>query len=241
MKQAILLITFVAACGLATLNSYAAEPATELAPTSATVPDPDPERFAYDIRNFATRDHKNACPHDPVLFVGSSSIRNWPTADGFPDLPVINRGFGGSQISDVNHYFNDVVTKYRPKIIVFYSGDNDTQAGKSPQQIFDDFAKFVHRVHESLPETHIIALPIKPSIARWDKWPQMQQTNALMAKLDNRDDRLQMVDTSTPLLGSDGQPRKELYVADGLHLNQKGYNIWNEILTPILKQALARQ
>jgi lysophospholipase L1-like esterase len=241
MKQAILLISFVAACGLATLKSYAAEPAADPARTSTTVADPDPERFDYDIRNFAARDHKNSCPRDPVLFVGSSSILKWPTADGFPGLPVINRGFGGSQISDVLHYFNDVVSKYRPKIIVFYSGDNDTQAGKSPQQIYGDFAQFVTRVHESLPETHIIALPIKPSIARWDKWPQMQETNALMAKLDKGDDRLQMVDTATPLLGPDGQPRKELYVADGLHLNAKGYAVWNEILTPILKQALARQ
>jgi lysophospholipase L1-like esterase len=240
MKQAIVFSAFVAASVTAALHSYAAEPATEVAaPAPTTAVAPDPERFADDIRNFAARDRKNFYPRDGVLFVGSSSIRNWLTAESFPDMPVINRGFGGSQISDVNHYFNDVVAKYRPKLIVFYSGDNDTQAGKSPQLIFSDFDRFVSRVHDSLPDTHIIALPIKPSIARWTKWPQMQETNSRMAELDKRDDRLQIVDTATPLLGPDGQPRKELYVADGLHLSPKGYAVWNEILTPILKKSLA--
>jgi lysophospholipase L1-like esterase len=238
MKQAKFVSVLIVACGL-TLLVHAAEPTTDAAPAATKVADPDPKRFDFDIRNFASRDHKNSHPRDAILFVGSSSVRNWPTADGFPSLPVINRGFGGSQISDVNHYFDDVVSKYRPKIIVFYSGDNDTQAGKTPDQIFGDFSKFVRRVHESLPETYIYALPIKPSIARWEKWPQMQQTNALMADLDKRDDRLEMVDTATPLLGSDGKPRPELFIKDGLHLSDKGYAIWNEILTPILKKALA--
>jgi lysophospholipase L1-like esterase len=237
MRQAILCLVLTTSCWLTLNNALADEPA----PASATVPDPDPERFAYDLRNFAARDHKNSFPHNAVLFVGSSSIRNWYTADAFPDLPVINRGFGGSQISDVLHFFDDIVTKYRPKVIVFYSGDNDTNAGKSPQQIFADFAKFVARVHGSLPETHVIALPIKPSLARWAKWSQMQQTNALMTRLDQRDDRLQLVDTATPLLGPDGQPRKELFLDDGLHLNPRGYALWNEALRPILKKALSRQ
>lgn len=232
-KYRFLSLALLAACGLAT-TARSAEPADAQAKA-----DPDPGRFADDIRNFAARDHKNTFPRDAILFVGSSSIRNWKTADGFPTLPVINRGFGGSQISDVNHYFDDVVSKYRPKVIVFYSGDNDTQAGKSPQQIFADFEEFVSRVHQSLPETHIIALPIKPSLARWAKWPQMQQTNALAAALDKRDDRLEIVDTATPLLGPDGKPRAEYFITDGLHLSAKGYAVWNEILTPILKNALA--
>ena len=234
MKQAPLLIALGIASGWVTLARGADDTTAE-----TTVADPDPARFAYDIRNFAARDRKNWHPRDAILFVGSSSIRNWHTAEAFPDLPVINRGFGGSQISDVNHYFDEIVVRYRPKVIVFYSGDNDTQAGKSPQQIFADFAKFVARVHESLPDTHIFSLPIKPSLARWDKWPQMQQTNALMANLDKRDDRLEIIDTATPLLGPDGQPRKELYVNDGLHLNPKGYAVWNEILAPVLKKAIA--
>ncbi len=233
MKLTSVVSFLVIACGLAA-QARGAEPVA-----AAAASDPDPARFAAEIDGFKTRDRKNSFPPNAILFVGSSSIRNWPTAEAFPGLPIINRGFGGSQISDVIHYFDEVVTKYRPKIIVFYSGDNDTQAGKSPALIFREFAHFVGRVHQSLPDTRIICLPIKPSLARWEKWPQMQQTNALIADLDRRDDRLELIDTAAPLLGPDGQPREELFLKDGLHLNAKGYSVWNEILAPILKRAMA--
>src|SRR5262245_25461510 len=136
MKQAYFVSALIITFGLAWVVR-AAESTTGSAPpiTPTTVPDPDPERFAHDIRDFAAWDRQNVYPHDSILFIGSSSIDKWQTAEAFPGLPIMNRGFGGSQISDVNHFFDDVVTKYRPKIIVFYSGDNDTQAGKSPQQI----------------------------------------------------------------------------------------------------------
>jgi hypothetical protein len=115
----------------------------------------------------------------------------------------------------------------------------DSLAGELPPrgQVFDDFATFVALVHKQLPTTRIIYLPIKPSVARWQKWPQMQQANALVADLARNDNHLEIVDTATPLLGHDGKPRPDIFQGDGLHMNAKGYAIWNQILTPVLKQA----
>ena len=96
--------------------------------------DPDPNRFAAEIKAFAEWDSRNAVPADPVLFVGSSSIRLWRTHESFPDLPVVNRGFGGSQVSDLLHFADRVVFPYKPSVIVFYAGDNDLAAGKSAQR-----------------------------------------------------------------------------------------------------------
>ena len=115
---------------------------------------PDPARFETEIAAFETYDHKNAPPTNPILFVGSSTVRLWQTADAFPDLPVINRGFGGSTIADVNHFADRIVFKYKPRMIVFYSGDNDLAAGRSPDRVFDDFETFADSVHERLPETN---------------------------------------------------------------------------------------
>lgn len=197
-------------------------------------PRPDPARFAAEIRAFEAWDRQNSFPRDAVLFVGSSSIRLWPMAESFPELPVINRGFGGSHISDVNHFAERIVVKYRPRLVVFYAGDNDIADDKSPQQVFDDFQAFVRLVHERLPAAHIIYLPIKPSPARWQKWPQMQAANALVAELVSSDDRLDYVDTATPMLGPDRQPRKELFLDDGLHMNAEGYRLWTGVLAPVL-------
>src|SRR5512146_2789048 len=109
--------------------------------------DPDPNRFAQEIKAFAEWDSKNAVPANPVLFVGSSSIRLWRTHESFPDLPVVNRGFGGSQISDAIHFADRLVLAYRPKIVVFYSGGNDIAAGRSAARVLEDYRRFVQFVH----------------------------------------------------------------------------------------------
>ena len=89
---------------------------------------------------------KNSFPLDPIVFVGSSSIRMWKTADYFTGFPIINRGFGGSHLSDVNFFINETVIKYKPRIIVLYAGDNDIAAGKTPMKVFNDFLNFVELV-----------------------------------------------------------------------------------------------
>ena len=207
---------------------------------AVSVDDPDPGRFAAEIEAFERWDSKNAIPAEPVLFVGSSSIRMWPTAERFPDLPVVNRGFGGSHISDVNALLNQVVLRYAPRAVVFYAGDNDIASGKSPARVRDDYVAFVEAVHARFPEADIIYLPIKPSLARWDRWPEMKEANALVRTYSDSDPDLHYADLATPMLGEDGRPRPGLFIEDGLHLSPEGYTVWTTHLRPVLDQALGR-
>ena len=202
--------------------------------------DPDPNRFAKDIDAFEQWDSKNAFPAAPVLFVGSSSIRMWRTREGFPDLPVINRGFGGSHISDVLHFADRIVLPYRPKVIVFYAGDNDVAGGKSAQRVRDDYRRFVNLINDRLPQTRLIFVTIKPSGQRWTLWPEMNRANALIRDLCKADDRLFFADLATPLLDSEGKPDDDLFLGDRLHLSPNGYAVWNETLRPILSEILSR-
>ena len=151
------------------------------------VADPDPNRFGKDIESFVAWDSKNAVPADPILFVGSSSIRMWKTRESFPDLPVINRGFGGSHISDVIHFTDRIVLPYAPKLIVFYAGDNDMAGGKSAARVLCDYRRFVELVHVRLPDTSIIFIPIKPSGSRWSLWPEMTKANGLIEAFSGKD------------------------------------------------------
>jgi lysophospholipase L1-like esterase len=198
--------------------------------------DPDPNRFAAEIKVFAEWDSRNAVPAHPVLFVGSSSIRLWRTHESFPDLPVVNRGFGGSQVSDVIHFADRVVLAYNPSIIVFYAGDNDVAAGKSAQHIFEDCRRFIGLVHVRQPATRIVFLGIKPSRARWSLWPEAQKANDRLADFCKSDNRLLFADLGTPLLGPDGRPVADLFLKDQLHLNERGYAAWNKALAPVLRQ-----
>jgi len=201
---------------------------------------PDPARFADEIGRFVEWDGKNSFPKDAVLFVGSSSVRLWPTHEGFPQWPVINRGFGGSHIRDVNHYFKQVVEPYGAKVIVFYAGDNDIADGATPEQVRDDFMVFVRLVREERRETPIVFLSIKPSQSRWAHWPRMQAADALIRALAEKDSALTYVDVATPLLGADGEPRAELYKDDKLHLSDAGYAVWTRTLAPVLERLMPR-
>ena len=183
-------------------------------------------------------DSKNATPADPILFVGSSSIVMWHTHDCFPDLPVINRGFGGSHMSDLLFYADRVVMPYDPRVIVLYEGDNDMAGGKSPQRVLRDYKKFVGMVHDRFPSTPIIFVTIKPSGSRWNLWPEMDKANNLIKKQTETDKRLFFADLGTPLIGTDGKPDLSLFKGDKLHLNDKGYALWTAALRPILTEAL---
>lgn len=201
---------------------------------AARVADPDPQRFAEAFQSFAQWDAKNSYPRDAVLFVGSSSIVRWSTAEAFPRLPVINRGFGGSQASDALHWVEEAVLKYDPAVVVYYEGDNDVAAGKKARQIFEDMRAFAQAVLAHDPATHIVFLSVKPSLLRWNAWPEMQATNDLLRQFTLERPNLHFVDVATPMLGADGRPMPNLFVQDGLHMTRDGYDIWNRAVGPVL-------
>ena len=152
----------------------------------------------------------------------------WDVKKWFPDLPVINRGFGGSQIADSVEFADRIVLPCRPKVIVFYAGDNDTAAGKTPEQITGDFKMLVQKVHKALPKTRIVVLAIKPSAKRWQFIERVRETNPSHSPQTEKDPRLVFVDVEPPML-ADGKPRAELFLADGLHLNAEGYAPWTSL------------
>jgi lysophospholipase L1-like esterase len=168
------------------------------------------------------------------LFVGSSSIRLWKLADSFGELPVINRGFGGSQLADSVHYAERLILKQRPKVVVVYAGDNDLAGGKSPATVAADFRALVKKIHQSLPDTRIVYIGVKPSLKRWNLIDQVRKTNQLIADQCRAGDRLTFVDVDAPMLGKDGKPRPELYQKDGLHLTAEGYALWTSLVKPLL-------
>jgi lysophospholipase L1-like esterase len=196
----------------------------------------NPEPWQDDIAAFETADAESPPPANAVLFVGSSSIRLWDVAKWFPEVPVINRGFGGSQICDATHFADALVVKHQPRMIVFYSGDNDVASGKSAEQVHVDFRAFVARVRESLPETPLVVISIKPSIDRWKLRDVMREANALIAADCEADDALEFIDVWPAMLGDNGEPRADIFRDDGLHMNDAGYKLWVELLHPLLAE-----
>ncbi len=192
------------------------------------------DRWQAAMEKFREQDRTTPPPKDPILFVGSSTIRMWNLSKHFPDWPAINRGFGGSQMSDLLNHYDQLIPAYRPVAIVLYEGDNDIAAGKSPQRVLADYQRLVARIERDLPETPVYFLAIKPSIARWNLWPKMAEANRLIATWNDQHPRRFSIDLSQAMLGADGQPDRQLFVKDGLHLSEAGYHLWSEAVRKAL-------
>ena len=192
-------------------------------------------RYENEIRVFEMSDATNKPPENGILFIGSSSIRLWKDLKSdFPDLPVINRGFGGSQIIDSVYFAERIVFPYKPRMIIMYAGGNDINVGKSAEEVFNDFKMFITKVHNKLPSTRIGYIAISPNLARWKQVDKVKEANRLIREYTLRDPRLFFIDTFTYMIGEDGLPKPDIFVNDGLHMNRKGYDIWKVVIKPYL-------
>lgn len=199
-------------------------------------------QFEPAIATFEALDATNPPPKNAVLFVGSSSIRLWTNAAAaYPDYTIINRGFGGSHMSDANAFFSRVVTPYHPRVIVLYEGDNDIASGKSPEQVLADFKEFDARARQDVPGARLVFIAIKPSPSRVKYLQSMREANRLIREVIEQDPRWTYLDVVSPMLNAEGQPRGEIFRSDRLHLNEEGYALWEETLRPVLNRLAGSQ
>jgi lysophospholipase L1-like esterase len=196
----------------------------------------DPTRFEAEIRAFEAADRVNLPPLGGIVFIGSSSIRNWTNvAADFPGAPVLNRGFGGSTLADVVYYAGRILLPYRPHLVVLYAGDNDLAMGRTPERVVADYEAFIARVRSALPAARVVFVSIKPSPSRRTFIPRTRETNQRIRAIIARDSLQAYVDVFTPMLDSARQPRPELFMADSLHMTRAGYLLWRARLAPVVR------
>jgi len=191
------------------------------------------------IQKFEEQDKVNPPKLGGIVFTGSSSIARWDTlVDEMKPLDVINRGFGGSQYSDLNQYAKRIVIVYHPRAVVVYEGDNDLSPGssKTPESVAHDARQFVQIVHSALPETWIYIISIKPSPSRWNEWSRMKAANRMIRRFARTQERVQYIDVASAMFDTQGKLRADLFVDDGLHPTRKCYALWTSIIKPILLQ-----
>jgi lysophospholipase L1-like esterase len=195
-----------------------------------------PNRFEKEIVSFEARDRENRPPENAVLFTGSSSVKNWhkDLARDFQGLTVLGRGFGGSTMSDLLHFTDRVVLPYKPRAVVVYEGDNDVNSDIPAKLIVERYESFYQQLHKALPNTRIYVISIKPSPARWAKWPKMLETNQLLEAWCKSHESVYFIDITKPVLDESGQPIKALFTQDNLHMNRDGYRQWTQVVKPFL-------
>ncbi len=194
-------------------------------------------RFQHEIDNFQKQDLFSKFPKNGILMTGSSSIRMWSSMqEDFSEFPVLNRGFGGATIPEVLHFAGQYIFQHEPQIIVFYCGENDISEGATPETVFASFKTFVKIIETRLPETKMIYISMKPSIARWNLWSEYQAGEKLIKDLIDKNPKIEYMDASISMLEKNGEVKKDIFIEDGLHMNAKGYQGWTNQLKPIIER-----
>lgn len=197
----------------------------------AAAAEKSPGRWEGEIRAFEQADAREMPRPGGVMFYGSSSFRLWTNvAAAFPAFRVVNRGFGGSQLSDLNEHFARVVPRHAPQVLLIYGGDNDIAAGKSAAQVEADFRTLVQRVRQSCPSTRVAFVAIKPSPSRLQFLAAQKDANARVRKFARWHHGVDFLDTASPVLDAAGQPDPRFFQKDRLHLNPDGYRAWEPVI-----------
>ena len=163
---------------------------------------------------------------ETIVFTGSSSVRLWrKLQEEFPDHQIINSGFGGSQASDLLYFIDELILSYNPKKVFIYEGDNDLWAKKRPADVLDTTADIIRRIKAKNASTQVILISAKPSISRWKIRGKYKRLNRKMERFTQDDPNLFYVDVWKPMLNK-RKLKTDIFIEDGLHMNQKGYDIW---------------
>jgi len=194
-------------------------------------------KFENDIVSFENKDKLNPpVSKKLIVFAGSSSIVRWSSLlQDYADKNVINRGFGGSQTTDLIEYADRVISVYHPDQVFIYEGDNDLSDGKTPLQVFNNFKILFEKIRTKDAKIQVSFISIKPSPSRRKLLPSIKETNTLIKEFLSTQKRTDFINIFDPMLAPGEKFIPELYEADSLHMTPKGYEIWAKQIKPYIK------
>lgn len=193
-------------------------------------------RFWDDVQTIKKFDKIYKPNDNPIVFVGSSSLRLWNDVEQvFARCNVLNRGLGGTVINDIIYYADILIFDYQPRQVVIYVGENDLGDGTTPADtIFARTQKLFYIIREKLPDVPIAYISIKPSPGRDYARDILIKTNELVRAYISTQENIEYVDVFKPMINKDGSYRTELFISDKIHMTPEGYRIWEEVLEPYL-------
>lgn len=193
--------------------------------------------FYKEIRAFKIKDSLESPAKHAILFIGSSSFTRWiDVSDYFPGHTIVNRAFGGSTLPDLILYANNILLPYQPKQVVIYCGENDFAASDTVTAaiVLNRFKQLFHLIRNRLPGVAIAFVSIKPSPSRERLWPKMTDANLRIKKYLKTKKATAFIDVYPAMFNKDGKVMNDIFKEDNLHMNAKGYTIWQKIMEPYL-------
>jgi len=196
----------------------------------------DQNPFTQEVQQLIAKDDISS-QEEIVLFTGSSSVRFWFTVgEEYADYNVVNRGFGGSTFTDLIHFKEELIFAYEPTKVFIYEGDNDIAKEESVESILVKAKSLANEIKERLPATIVYFIAAKPSLSRWELREEYKEFNYTLQAWASFEERVRFIDVWTPMCDKDGEVFSDIFIADGLHMNSKGYDIWAKVVRPYVEE-----
>ncbi len=208
--------------------------------TPRTVVGQSSEQFQEEV-DAIVNDYNVDKPIAPIVFTGSSSVKLWKSLkEDFPENTIVNTGFGGSTMADLLHYVNPLILDLDPIRVFIYEGDNDIYEGKPVGIIQEELEEIIDRIFFNNKQTQVFLISTKPSPSRWEMKNQFELLNEQLEIISKSDPRIFYLDVWTPMLNENEEPMPELFLEDMLHMNNKGYEIWADVVAPFINAPLPK-
>jgi lysophospholipase L1-like esterase len=179
-------------------------------------------------------------PED-IVFLGNSLTENGKWAEYFPNQNIVNRGIIGDEALGIYDRLYQILPG-KPKKIFLQTGANDVSHDLSVDSIVRLIEQLVDKILFESPQTQLYlqsTLPINESFGRYKKltgktemFPQINRELKLLAEAKG----IVFIPLFPLFTEEDSYILREELTNDGLHLNEKGYDIWVKQISPYVKQ-----
>jgi hypothetical protein len=202
---------------------------------------PEVKAWENDIQTFEQLDKSENYRNDAILFTGSSSIKLWSSlANDMAPYPVIQRGYGGARLSDFVVYADRIIAPHSCRAIVIFIANDITGnvQDKHPEEVARLVGSVLRTIRKSHPDTPVFWIAVTPTPSRWNVWPEIKKANRLIKDICDNQKNTYFIKTDFAFLNEKGVPKDELFRDDKLHLTEKGYAVWTEIIRNDLNKIL---
>lgn len=174
---------------------------------------------------------------DDIVMLGDSLIDGNEWAEVFQNENIKNRGINADRTTGVLDRLKDI-TSGKPTKIFLMIGVNDLDFGANPEVVLENYKKIIEKINSETPETKIYIhslLPVNEEIKmimpNVDN-EKIYKVNSLLKEFAEKN-KIKYIDLFS-LVKKDNQLNSDL-TNDGIHLNSKGYSIWQNAIKEYLQ------
>lgn len=188
------------------------------------------------VRNFKKI---KMAPNTAKIFIGDSITEGFDLKRHLDDSTLVNMGIGGDFTSGVLRRL-DVAADLKPAKVFVMIGINDILKDVDQARIENNYREIISYLKNNFTESKIYIQSVLPTVSMGGsdeanaKYGQrIQQINQFL-KDQCADVEFTFIDLY-PEFEISAMKLNPEYTYDGLHLSDKGYTIWSELVRPMLK------